>query len=67
MSHYSTLKRYCVFSHDELICRMSYIAESLRLDIAASTYEDMINMVKTEKEQRKMLLNWVSKKNNICL
>lgn len=58
MSHYSTLKRYCVFSHDELICRMSYIAESLRLDIAASTYEDMINMVKTEKEQRKMLLNW---------
>lgn len=58
--HYSHLRRFCVFSHDELVCKMALDPERLDLTIAAATYQDMLVMVDTEKRLRKTLLDWVS-------
>ncbi|XP_054279560.1 lysine-specific demethylase 5A [Macrosteles quadrilineatus] len=57
INHYSTLHRFCVFSHDELVCKMAVQPDSLDLRIAASTYQDMLVMVDTEKKLRKGLLD----------
>lgn len=55
--HYSQLRRFCVFSHDELICKMATNSENLDLTVAAATYQDMLRMVETEKKLRKSLLD----------
>lgn len=60
VNHYSTLHRYCVFSHDELVCKMAVKPDNLDLRIAASTYYDMLTMVDLEKKLRKNLLEAVS-------
>ena len=60
ISHYSILRRFCVFSHDELVCKMSLNPDALDLTVAASTYQDMLQMVDSEKKMRKALLEWVS-------
>ncbi|XP_025835612.1 lysine-specific demethylase lid isoform X1 [Agrilus planipennis] len=56
--HYSHLRRFCVFSHDELVCKMALDPDKLDLTIAAATYQDMLQMVDTEKKLRKALLEW---------
>ncbi|KOB69968.1 Histone demethylase JARID1A [Operophtera brumata] len=56
--HYSTLRRYCVFSHDELVCKMALDADSLSLTVALAAYRDMRTMLHTERKQRKNLLHW---------
>ncbi|KRT85718.1 PHD finger motif containing protein [Oryctes borbonicus] len=56
--HYSQLRRFCVFSHDELVCKMAANPEKLDITIAAATYQDMLRMVETEKKLRKSLLDW---------
>ncbi|KAF2350829.1 JmjN domain [Trinorchestia longiramus] len=58
IDHYSKLKRYCVFSHDELVCKMASAPDSLELTVAAATYQDLLKMVDGEKRQRKALLQW---------
>ncbi|XP_077502166.1 lysine-specific demethylase 5-like isoform X3 [Amblyomma americanum] len=58
VSHYSMLRRFCVFSHDELVCKMAADPERLDISLAASTYQDMLKMVETEREQRRRLLEW---------
>ncbi|KAL3212776.1 hypothetical protein MRX96_007829 [Rhipicephalus microplus] len=58
VSHYSMLRRFCVFSHDELVCKMAANPEHLDISLAASTYQDMLKMVETEREQRRRLLEW---------
>lgn len=58
--HYSHLRRFCVFSHDELVCKMALDPDKLDLTVAAATYQDMLQMVDTEKRLRKVLLEWVS-------
>lgn len=60
MLHYSNLKRYCVFSHDELVCKMASTPDELDLTVAAATYQDMLRMVDLEKKLRRSLLHWVS-------
>lgn len=52
------LRRFCVFSHDELVCKMAADPERLDISLAASTYQDMLKMVETEREQRRRLLEW---------
>lgn len=59
ISHYSMLRRFCVFSHDELVCKMSLDPDALDLTVAAATYQDMLQMVDSEKKMRKSLLEWV--------
>ncbi|XP_044742185.1 lysine-specific demethylase lid-like isoform X2 [Chrysoperla carnea] len=58
ISHYSHLRRFCVFSHDELVCKMALEPEKLDLTVAAATYQDMLIMVDHEKKMRKALLEW---------
>lgn len=60
VNHYSKLRRYCVFSHDELVCKMALEPDRLNLGIATACYIDMAEMVDTEKKLRKNLLEWVS-------
>lgn len=55
------LHRFCVFSHDELVCTMATDPDKLDISVAASTYQDMLRMVEAEKELRKSLLDWVGK------
>ncbi|KDR13965.1 hypothetical protein L798_11923, partial [Zootermopsis nevadensis] len=58
ISHYSMLRRFCVFAHDELVCKMSLEPDALDLTVAAATYQDMLQMVDSEKKMRKSLLEW---------
>ena len=58
VSHYSLLRRFPVFSHDELICKMSCESEELAPTIAAASFHDMISMLESEKEQRMSAFNW---------
>lgn len=58
--HYSTLRRNCVFSHDELVCKMALEADSLSLTVALAAYRDMRTMLHDERKLRKGLLDWVS-------
>lgn len=58
INHYSTLRRYCVFSHDELVCKMALDPDKLNLGIATACYLDMAEMVDSEKKLRKSLLEW---------
>ncbi|KAL7304867.1 hypothetical protein TKK_0002673 [Trichogramma kaykai] len=58
IAHYSNLRRFCVFSHDELVCKMSLEPENLDIGIATATYHDMLRMVQDEKKLRKNLLEW---------
>lgn len=60
INHYSTLRRFCVFSHDELVCKMALDPDKLNLGIATACYLDMAEMVDCEKKLRKSLLEWVS-------
>lgn len=59
IEHYRQLHRQCVFSHEELICKMAADPDSLDLPIAAATHEDMLYMVEEEKKYRKALLDRV--------
>lgn len=58
INHYSNLRRFCVFSHDELVCKMALDPDKLNLGIATACYLDMAEMVDTEKKLRKCLLEW---------
>lgn len=60
ITHYSNLRRFCVFSHDELVCKMALEAERLEATVALATYQDMRAMLNHERKLRKSLLDWVS-------
>ncbi|GAB6028037.1 Lysine-specific demethylase 5B [Chamberlinius hualienensis] len=57
ISHYSLHNRFCVFSHDELVCKMASEPENLDLHLAAAVYQDMLRMVESEVKLRKTLLD----------
>ncbi|GFR98729.1 lysine-specific demethylase 5A [Elysia marginata] len=56
IDHYRSLHRQCVFSHEELICKMAADPDSLDLTLAAATHQDMLSMVEEERDLRKALL-----------
>lgn len=58
ISHYSKLRRFCVFSHDELVCKMASDPKDLELGVATAAFKDMHVMVESEKKLRKSLLEW---------
>ncbi|XP_076469736.1 lysine-specific demethylase 5A-like isoform X2 [Babylonia areolata] len=57
IEHYRSLHRQCVFSHEELICKMAADPDSLELSLAAATHRDMVQIVDIEKKLRKKLLD----------
>uniref|UniRef100_H3AVW4 Guanine nucleotide exchange factor MSS4 n=1 Tax=Latimeria chalumnae TaxID=7897 RepID=H3AVW4_LATCH len=52
VKHYSLLNRYCVFSHDEMICKMACKAEMLDVVLASTVQKDMAIMIEEEKALR---------------
>ncbi|XP_036596625.1 lysine-specific demethylase 5C-like isoform X2 [Trichosurus vulpecula] len=56
IDHYRRLRRYCVFSHEELICKMAASPEKLDLNLAAAVHKEMFIMVQEERQLRKALL-----------
>lgn len=61
VEHYRLLKRQCVFSHDELVCKMASLPPgSLDLPQARMAHRDMLSMFNEEKRLRKLLLTKAS-------
>ncbi|XP_051508766.1 lysine-specific demethylase 5C isoform X2 [Myxocyprinus asiaticus] len=56
VEHYRRLRRYCVFSHEELTCKMAACPEKLDLNLAAATHREMFIIVQEERKLRKSLL-----------
>ncbi|NWI95921.1 KDM5B demethylase, partial [Pitta sordida] len=52
VEHYRLLNRYCVFSHDEMICKMASKAEDLDVVVASTVQKDMAIMIEEEKRLR---------------
>uniref|UniRef100_A0A672JFP1 [histone H3]-trimethyl-L-lysine(4) demethylase n=1 Tax=Salarias fasciatus TaxID=181472 RepID=A0A672JFP1_SALFA len=53
IEHYRRLRRYCVFSHEELTCKMAANPEKLDLNLAAATHREMFIIVQEERKLRK--------------
>lgn len=58
MQNYASVRRFPVFSHDELICKMVYDPSPLEQNIAIASYQDMLNMCKIERFLRSETLDW---------
>uniref|UniRef100_A0A8B9GZ28 [histone H3]-trimethyl-L-lysine(4) demethylase n=1 Tax=Astyanax mexicanus TaxID=7994 RepID=A0A8B9GZ28_ASTMX len=52
VDHYRLLHRYCVFSHDEMICNMAAKANKLDVVLASSVHKDMVLMINEERDLR---------------
>ncbi|XP_060765954.1 lysine (K)-specific demethylase 5Ba isoform X3 [Neoarius graeffei] len=52
IEHYRSLNRYCVFSHDEMVCNIAAKADSLALELVCAIQRDMSVMIQEEKELR---------------
>ncbi|KAJ8006852.1 hypothetical protein DPEC_G00111520 [Dallia pectoralis] len=52
VSHYRRLHRYCVFSHEELLCKMAADPESLDVELAAAVFREMGEMMEEETQLR---------------
>ena len=60
IEHYRSLCRQCVFSHEELVCKIAADPDSLDLIVAAKTYQDLLTIAEKEKVLRKKLLDRVN-------
>lgn len=60
VSHYRELSRYCVFSHDEMVCNMASKADAMDVDLAAIVQKEMIFMVEQEGKLREIIKKMVS-------
>uniref|UniRef100_A0A8C3PCA2 Lysine demethylase 5B n=1 Tax=Chrysemys picta bellii TaxID=8478 RepID=A0A8C3PCA2_CHRPI len=56
VEHYRLLNRYCVFSHDEMICKMASKADVLDVVVASTVQKDMAIMIEDEKALREAVL-----------
>uniref|UniRef100_H3BWG1 [histone H3]-trimethyl-L-lysine(4) demethylase n=1 Tax=Tetraodon nigroviridis TaxID=99883 RepID=H3BWG1_TETNG len=52
VAHYRRLHRYCVFSHEELLCKMAADPESLDVELAASVFKEMGETMEEETKLR---------------
>ncbi|XP_066559598.1 lysine (K)-specific demethylase 5Ba isoform X3 [Amia ocellicauda] len=52
VDHYRLLHRYCVFSHDEMICKIAAKADTLDVVLASAVQKDMAIMIKEERVLR---------------
>lgn len=52
MSHYSRVRRLCVFAHDELVCKIAAAADLLDLDVCAATSREVALIIDEEKQLR---------------
>ncbi|XP_051747348.1 lysine-specific demethylase 5A isoform X1 [Ctenopharyngodon idella] len=52
VAHYRRLQRYCVFSHEELVCKMAADPESLDVELAAAVVRELSDMIEEESRLR---------------
>ncbi|XP_068454053.1 lysine-specific demethylase 5B-B isoform X2 [Clinocottus analis] len=52
VDHYRMLRRYNVFSHDEMVCNMASKASTLDVVLASAVHKDMAAMICEEQKQR---------------
>ncbi|XP_075867750.1 lysine-specific demethylase 5A isoform X2 [Nelusetta ayraudi] len=52
VAHYRRLHRYCVFSHEELLCKMAADPESLDVELAAAVFKEMGDTMEEETKLR---------------
>uniref|UniRef100_M3ZQT1 [histone H3]-trimethyl-L-lysine(4) demethylase n=1 Tax=Xiphophorus maculatus TaxID=8083 RepID=M3ZQT1_XIPMA len=52
VAHYRRLHRYCVFSHEELLCKMVADPENLDVELAAAVFKEMDDMIEEETKLR---------------
>ncbi|KAK7149111.1 hypothetical protein R3I94_008654 [Phoxinus phoxinus] len=52
VAHYRRLQRYCVFSHEELVCKMAADPESLDVELAAAVVRELSDMMEEESRLR---------------
>ncbi|KAI4826752.1 hypothetical protein KUCAC02_030185 [Chaenocephalus aceratus] len=52
VSHYRDLSRYCVFSHDEMVCNMACKADTMDVELASAVQKEMTVMVREEEQLR---------------
>lgn len=55
VTHYRELSRYCVFSHDEMVCNMASKADTMDVDLAAAVQKEMAIMVQEEEQLREKM------------
>uniref|UniRef100_A0A8C5NF69 [histone H3]-trimethyl-L-lysine(4) demethylase n=1 Tax=Gouania willdenowi TaxID=441366 RepID=A0A8C5NF69_GOUWI len=55
--HYRELSRYCVFSHDEMVCNMALKADIMDVELASAVQKEMKMMVEEEEELRGRIVN----------
>uniref|UniRef100_A0A3Q2Z889 [histone H3]-trimethyl-L-lysine(4) demethylase n=1 Tax=Hippocampus comes TaxID=109280 RepID=A0A3Q2Z889_HIPCM len=55
VKHYRQLNRYCVFSHDEMVCNMAFKADTLDVELASAVQKEMDAMVQEEEELREKI------------
>ncbi|MCI4380721.1 hypothetical protein PGIGA_G00243430 [Pangasianodon gigas] len=55
VEHYRLLHRYCVFSHDEMICNMAAKADKLDVVLASAVHKDMVLMISEERDLREQI------------
>lgn len=56
ITHYKNLKRFCVFSHDELICKMALEGDRLDLETALETQKELVKATAEEGSLRAKML-----------
>jgi histone demethylase JARID1 len=59
VDNYRQLHRQCVFSHEEIICKMAADYDRLDLATATAVYQDLLALVDHEVTLRKQLLDKV--------
>lgn len=60
VAHYRRLHRYCVFSHEELLCKMAADPESLDVELATSVFKEMGETMEEETKLRQAAQKLVS-------
>ncbi|XP_073726145.1 lysine-specific demethylase 5A isoform X1 [Misgurnus anguillicaudatus] len=55
VAHYRRLQRYCVFSHEELVCKMATDPESLDVELAAAVVRELSEMMTEETRLRTII------------
>ncbi|XP_038552220.1 lysine (K)-specific demethylase 5Ba isoform X1 [Micropterus salmoides] len=55
VQHYRELSRYCVFSHDEMICNMATKVDMMDVDLVSAVQKEMTIMVQEEEKLREKM------------
>lgn len=61
VKHYRQLSRYCVFSHDEMVCNMACKADTMDVELASAVQKEMTSMIQEEEELREKINKMVKR------